>query len=188
MKRKIRVSLSAFIILSIVGLALLVFIHYKTMELPRAEFKEDEKVQVKIDRIRYSGTKDGRVEWELEADSARRSREEDLTSFDNVKVTFFSKDGTPYTLSALHGSFRENAGDIEVSGDVLVRSPKDDYSLKTGSLRYAINTKQMSTADRVFITSDRLDAQGDGLTARIDSGEFRLLRNVKAVFKGSAVR
>ncbi|HEY4707034.1 MAG: LPS export ABC transporter periplasmic protein LptC [Deltaproteobacteria bacterium GWA2_55_10] len=187
MNRKIRASLAAFIVLSILGLALLVFIHYKTQEPPQ-EFREDEKVQVKIDRIHYSGTKEGRVEWELDARSAERSREEDLTLFEDVKITFFADDGTPYVLTSRQGTFKEGAGEINVTGDVKIESVKEGYTLKTDTLKYMIGTKEITTPDKVAMTSGKMDLEGVGLLVRIDSEEFRLLSKVKAVFRDSAVR
>lgn len=187
MNRRIRAFLSAFIVLSIVGLAALVFIHYKTRELPQEDFMEDEKVQVSIDRIRYSGTKDGRVEWELEAMSANRSREEDLTIFEEVKLVFYAGDGSSYTLTAREGTFREVAGEIGVSGDVVIESGKEAYVLRTDTLKYLINKKEVSTPDRVTVTSAKLDLEGTGFLGFIESGEFRLLKNVKAVFRDTGV-
>ncbi len=186
MNRKIRASLKAFIVLSVLGLALMVFIHYKTQEPPQ-EFREDEKVQVKIDRIHYSGTKEGRVEWELDAQSAERSREEDLTLFKDVKLTFFADDGTPYVLTSRQGTFREGAGEIAVTGDVIIESPQEGYLLKTGSLKYMIGSKEITTPDKVSMTSGNMDLQGVGLLVRMDSEEFRLLSKVKAVFRDPAI-
>ncbi|MBW7956778.1 MAG: LPS export ABC transporter periplasmic protein LptC [Deltaproteobacteria bacterium] len=187
MNRKLRASLSAFIILSIMGLAVLVFIHYRTRELPQEDFVEDEKVEVSIDRIHYSGTKDGRIEWELDARSASRSREGDLTLFEDVKATFYAKDGSSYTLTAREGTLRELSGEIGVSGDVVIESGEEGYVLRTGTLKYLINEKEVSTPDRVTVTSDRLDLEGIGFLGHIDTGEFRLLKNVKAVFRDSRI-
>lgn len=187
MNRKIRAALSAFIVLSVVGLIVLVFIHYNTRELPQEDFVEDEKVQVRIDTIHYSGTKDGRVEWELDARSASRSREEDLTLFEDVRVTFYAGDGSSYTLTAREGSLRELAGEIGVSGDVVIKSGEGGYVLRTDTLKYLINEKKVSTPDRVVVTSDRLDLEGTGFTGLVESGEFRLLDDVKAVFRDSRI-
>lgn len=186
MSRKLRVFLTAFIVLSIAGLAVLVFLHYKQREASKVTFKEEEEVKVKIDRIRYSGTKDGRLEWELEADSARRSREEDLTIFENVKVTFYAKDGTPYTLTAPEGRLSEGKGEITVSGGAVVVSPKEGLTLKSDSLVYSIKKKELTTSALVDLTSERLDLRGTGLLVSIDSEEIRLSKGVKAVFKGRA--
>lgn len=186
MNRKIRISLSAFIAFSIIGLVVMVLIHYQTKENLGVKFKGDEKVQVRIDKIQYSGTKNGKVEWELVADSASRVKGEDLTVFENIKVTFYSRDGAPYVLTAKQGRFMEEAGEIFASGDVIVESPAENYRLKTETLKYGINTKEISSEDRVGITSDRLDVEGTGLLGSVDKKSFTLSEKVRAVFRDPA--
>ena len=187
MNRKIRTALFTFIVLSIVTLAALVFIYYRADKVPKTSFEQDEQVRVKIEKIRYSGTKAGRVEWELEADSARRSKDEDLTLLEAVKVTFYARDSTSYVLTAQEGRFKEEAGEIEVSGDVVVRSSGDGYTIKTESLTYFVNDRKITTDERVKMTSRGIDLEGTGLVVLVDSQSFRLLRKVRAVFRGPAV-
>lgn len=187
MNRKIRIALSSFIVLSIISLAVLVFIYYRTGKEPKASFEQDERVEVKIEKIRYSGTKAGRVEWELEADSARRSKDEDLTILENVKVTFYAKDGASYVLTSKEGAFREAAGEIIASGDVVVESSGDGYTIRTNSLTYLVNDRKITTEERVEMTSRGVDLEGTGLVALVDEEKFRLLRRVRAVFRGPAV-
>jgi len=187
MNRKIRIALSSFVILSIISLAVLVFIYYRAGKGPKPSFEQDERVQVKIEKIRYSGTKAGKVEWELEADSARRSKDEDLTTLENVKVTFYAKDGTSYVLTAREGRFREEAGEIIASGDVVIVSSGDGYTIRTESLTYLVNDRKITTEERVKMTSAGIDLEGTGLVALVDRESFRLLKKVRAVFRGRAV-
>jgi len=188
MNRKIRTALSLFIALSIIALAVLVFVYYRAPKAPKASFEQDEQVKVQIEKIRYSGTKAGRVEWELEADSAKRSKDEDLTLLENVRVTFFARDSTSYLLTADEGTFMENSGEIKVSGNVVVRSSGDGYTIKTSSLTYFVNGRKITTDERVSMTSRGIDLEGTGLVVLVDKNSFRLLRNVRAVFRGPALR
>ncbi|MCC6503118.1 MAG: LPS export ABC transporter periplasmic protein LptC [Deltaproteobacteria bacterium] len=187
MNRKIRTALSTFIVLSIIALAALVFIYYRADKVPKASFEQDEQVKVQIEKIRYSGTKAGRVEWELEADSARRSKDDDLTTLEKVTVTFFARDSTSHVLTADEGRFKEEAGEIEVSGNVVVRSSGGGFTIKTSSLTYFVNGRKITTEERVKMTSRGIDLEGTGLVVLVDSQSFRLLRKVKAVFRGPAV-
>lgn len=189
MNRKIRTALSFFIALSIIALAVLVFIYYRAPKAPKASFEQDEQVRVQIEKIRYSGTKAGHVEWELEADSAKRSKDEDLTLLENVRVTFYARDSTSYVLTADEGRFMENSGEMMVSGNVVVRSSSGDgYTIKTSSLTYFVNARKITTDERVNMTSRGIDLEGTGLVVLVDKNSFRLLRNVRAVFRGPAVR
>lgn len=187
MNRKIRVALSSFVILSIVSLAVLVIIYYRAGKEPKAAFEQDERVEVKVEKVRYSGTKAGRVEWELEADSARRSKGEDLTILENVLVTFYAKDGAAWTLSSREASFREAAGEIDATGDVVIKSSGEGYTINTERLTFLLKDKLIKTEERVRMTSRGADLEGTGMRARVDQKSFRLLKDVRAVFKDSAI-
>ncbi|MFQ5735727.1 MAG: LPS export ABC transporter periplasmic protein LptC [Thermodesulfobacteriota bacterium] len=185
MNRKIRISLLAFIVLSILGLAVSVFVHYQTQNSYKVTFNEDNKLEVRIDNIHYSGTKQGRVEWELVADSAKRARGVDLTVFSNVTATFYPKGGPAYTLEAREGSYVEAAGVVRVSGDVRLNS-KDGFAMRTESLKLMMETKEVTSRDPVRLTSGVMDVEGTGFFADLDTGRLRILRDVRAVIKGSA--
>lgn len=186
MNRKIRVALSSFVVLSIASLAVLVFVYYRAGKEAGTAFEQDERVDIKVEKIRYSGTKAGRVEWELEADSARRSKGEDLTVLENVTVRFFARDGGSYALTSKEGSFREKAGEIVATGSVVVDSG-DGYIIRTHSLTYSLKDGLITTGERVEMTSSGMDLEGTGLVARVDEDSFRLLKDVRAVFRDSAL-
>ncbi|MBI5587288.1 MAG: LPS export ABC transporter periplasmic protein LptC [Deltaproteobacteria bacterium] len=182
MNRKLRVSLSSFIALSVAGLAVLVFIHYRTKNIYKITLTEDKKFGVRIDRVHYSGTKDGRLEWVLDADSAKRSRDEDLLVLDAVKLTFYSRDGKEYLLTAREGNYRESTGEVAVNGNVVVDSASNGYRLTAETLNYSLKTKMVTSDVRVRITSKDMAVDGVGLSGEIDKEKFRLLKDVHAVF------
>lgn len=182
MNRKLRASLSSFIALSIAGLAVLVFIHYRTKNTIKVVLTEDKKFGVQIDKVHYSGTKGGRVEWELDAESARRSKDEDLLVLDKVSLTFYSRDGTKYLLTSREGDYRESTGEVTVNGDVVVVSLSKGYRLATETLKYSMNTKMVTSEVRVRITSKDMAVDGIGLVAEMESEKFRLLKDVHAMF------
>ncbi|MBI5903149.1 MAG: LPS export ABC transporter periplasmic protein LptC [Deltaproteobacteria bacterium] len=177
----------AFIAASIGGIIVLVFIHYKrTGNSVRITFTEDKKVGVKVDKVHYAGTKSGRMEWELDADSAVRSRDGSVTVLESVRLKFYPKTGGPSTLKAREGRFSESTGEVEAIGSVVVETD-DGYRLTTERLKYMMKTKELTTKDHVEITSKSIDLAGDGLFATIDDGKFRLSKNVKAVFKDGSI-
>lgn len=186
MNRKIRISLSAFIALSLASLAILVFLHYQTKNTIKVTFTEDKKFGVKIDKVHYSGTKEGRVEWVLDAESAKRSKDDDLTVLNTVTAVFYMKNGSTLTVRADEGRYSESTGDINASGNVSVES-KEGYSLKTETLRFSTKSRQITTDDPVKITSGGIDIDGTGLLVEIDSGKLVVLKKVKAVFKDTVI-
>ena len=187
MNRKIRIALYAFIAISILGLAIAVFVHQQTQNTLRVSFTGDKKLEVRIDRIRYSGTREGRVEWEFEADYATREKNEDLTVFSNVTATFYPGSGAPYTLKAREGRYWEAIGLVHAVGGVRVES-KGLFVLETEKLELKVDSRKISTALDVAITSAMMDVRGRGLEAEVDTGNFRILSNVRAVFNDAAQR
>lgn len=187
MNLRIRALLLAFIAASIASIVVLVIIHYKrTSNSVRITLTEDNKVGVKVDRVHYVGTKSGRMEWEIDADSAVRSREGSVMVLEAVRLRFYPKTGGPSTLKAREGRFSESTGEVEAIGSVVVETD-DGYRLATERLRYMMKTKELTTKDHVEITSKSIDIAGDGLFAAIDDGKFRLSKNVRAVFRGGSI-
>ncbi|MBI1911856.1 MAG: LPS export ABC transporter periplasmic protein LptC [Deltaproteobacteria bacterium] len=188
MNRKIRISLLAFIALSIIGLTALVFVHYETKDSYKVTFNQDRKFEVKIEKIHYSGTNsEGRIEWELVADSAKRTKDVDLTILSNVTLVFFSKQGEPYTLKAAEGRFKEGTGEVTVTGNVVVNS-EEGYRVATESLNYSMKTKVITTDAEVELSSKGMNIKGVGLLAEVDKQSFQLLKNVRAVFSDTSVK
>jgi LPS export ABC transporter protein LptC len=185
MNRKIRISLAVFIVLSVLALAVSVFVHYQTRNSFKVTFNEDKKLEVRIEKVRYSGTKDGRVEWELVADSAQRARGESITAFHKVTVTFYAKGGEPYTLTAREALYDEAKGIIDAVGDVKVES-KEGFVLKAGTLRYDLKKRVITSDEEVDITSRMMNVKGRGFFSDIESGGFKILKNVRAVVKERA--
>lgn len=187
MNRKVRIALYAFIALSILGLAVAVFVHQQTQNVMRVSFTEDRKLEVRIDRIRYSGTKQGRVEWEFEADYATREKGEDLTVFNNVNATYYPEAGAPYTLKAREGRYWEAAGLVHAIGGVRVES-RGRFVLETERLEMEMESRRISTPLEVAITSEMMDVRGRGLEADVDTGDLTILSDVRAVVNGAAKR
>ncbi|MBI3398218.1 MAG: LPS export ABC transporter periplasmic protein LptC, partial [Deltaproteobacteria bacterium] len=141
---------------------------------------------IRIDKARYVETKDGRKEWELEADSAQYFKDDNLIVFENVKVVFYSKDGIYYTLKGRQGRLRNDTKDIDVAGDVVATS-EDGYQLKTDTLKYTAAVRQITTKDRVVFTGHNMRIEGIGLLADMATERVSVLAKVKTVLKDVAI-
>ncbi len=186
MKKSLRRAVSAFIALTMIALIVVVVLHYLGSTGVGIKFTEKGGIGVEIDNIHYSSTREGRVEWELDARSATRFNKEDLMVFDALKVVFYAGDGTPYRLSSKEGRYIEHTGELEAIGDVEITSP-DGYSLKTESIRYRAEPGVISSPGPVRIVSKGMDVQGVGLRVDVESGSLRLLKDVRAVLKDKPI-
>ncbi len=184
MRHKLRVTLLAFIALLVLGLVVSVYVHYKTRNSFKITFNEDKKLEVRIDNVHYSGTKEGRVEWELKADSAKKTKGVDLTLLTNVTAVLYSRNGKSYTLTAREGRYVEGAGEVSVEGNVRIEST-DGFVMNTEKLLYKLDSKEISTDADVEMTSGAMDVRGTGFVAEVTAGRLKILKNVRAVIKGA---
>jgi LPS export ABC transporter protein LptC len=141
---------------------------------------------IRIENARYVETQDGRKEWELEADSAQYFKQRNLVVFDNVKVTFYSKDGINYIMQGKQGRLREDTKDMDIEGDVVVTSD-DGYELKTNSLKYSGALKQISTKDKVTFSGKNIKIEGKGFLADMATGRASVLADVRTVLRDVAM-
>jgi LPS export ABC transporter protein LptC len=193
MKRKMRRFLMGFVLLSLAGLSVIVLINYKVKPDHEASFSRFRDSGATIEKVRYSrysGEDPGRREWELEADSATRLKNEDLTVFTDVKVVFFSKDGTTYTLRGREATYSERTGIILVSGDVTVVTVDrrdNTYRLVTESLKYSTRSKELTSTEHVELKSRAMDVTGVGLEMDVDGAKFSILKDVRTVIKDAVI-
>ena len=189
MRGKIKILLVGFIVLSLSGLIGIVLVNYHLKNTYRPFLKADGGVGLKVEDVRYFGTRDGRMEWELEADSATRFKGEDITVFDTVKMIFYPEDGSPYTFTGKKGRYSEKTGEIELSGDVVVVSSEDGYKLKTDVLRYLSDSGKVTTDSPVEIRFEDMGMKitGVGLVIEIKDGRFSVLKDVRTVVEDAFI-
>lgn len=184
--RKIKTALFVFIALSLITLAGLVVFHYKLSGPVTVSFEEDGDVSLRVEDIHYSGTKEGRLEWELEAGSATRTRKGTVISFENVSFVYYSSDGESYTLTAPEGTYDEATGVLIATGGVEISS-EGGMSLRSPRMRYSTEEKRVTSADRVGITAGGMDVEGTGMVVELDRGRLLLERDVRAVIREGLV-
>lgn len=142
---------------------------------------------IKIEKARYVETKDGRKEWELEADSTEYFKNDNLTVFYNVKVFFYPKEGTTYyTIEGNEGRLKNDIKDMDITGDIVITS-SNGYQVKTDSLKYTQSLKQINTKDRIFLTGPKIKIEGTGLLVDIAEERVFVLADVRTELKDAAI-
>ena len=140
---------------------------------------------IKINKVSYSGTRDGRVAWELEAESATHFKTDDLTLLQDIRLTLYSKAGDTFLLKSDKARYSGKTELIEAIGGVVVES-KEGYLLVTDTLSFLNGSGEISTADDVRFTTDLMVVEGRGLVMEIESGKMRLLSKVRARIKNGS--
>ena len=182
MKRIIKLILVIFLVAAVFAVGTFLYINNKIQKGLHGTLVKSNKADIRIEKARYTETKDGHKEWELEADSAQYFKNDNLTAFENVKVIFYSKNGVNYTLIGREGRLRNDSKDMDIVGDVVVTST-DNYQLKTDSLQYIADVRQISTKDKVFFTGPGINIEGTGFLADMVTEMVSVFANVRTVME-----
>lgn len=117
--------------------------------------KQATKAIMALSRVHQTATKDGIVQWELDADTARLEADTGKMVLQSPQVNFFLDDGTRVRLTAREGVLYTRNNNMEVRGNVHLRN--DRYSLKTEILAYEHDHRVMRADAPVHITGQAIE-------------------------------
>lgn len=95
---------------------------------------ENSKAVMALSHVSHTATKDGALQWKLEANSAELESMSGKMVLLNPLVDFYLEDGSRVNLRANRGTLDTQNNDIEVNGNVRVANSR--YTLKTEVLAY----------------------------------------------------
>jgi LPS export ABC transporter protein LptC len=184
-KTKIAILLSIILIGGLVLGSLWVKIHEK-----RASENKDglpnistEGADMRLEKIRLVEESHGRRTWELEAKQIQQYQDQNLMILEDVKVTYYSKDGRLFIVSGREGRFHQDSKNMELVGDVMLTS-SDGYRLRTQSVSYDHSRKQVTTPDPVEIEGEQIRLLGKGMMVDMEGKIFKVLNEVKTQWRG----
>jgi len=99
-----------------------------------------EKIDLQVRDVHYTEVGDPDSIWEINADTARYAKKEDLVFFDNVRVKLIMSDGRTFVMTGKTGRLHTDTKDMEVFGNVEVTSDKGDR-FTTDHLNYSSSDK-----------------------------------------------
>jgi LPS export ABC transporter protein LptC len=179
-------SLLAFAILAVAGaLALMVFRNFQGAGPEEIFDSLPGNVDLSLKRVHYTETREGISRWALEADSAAHSVGEGTTRIENIRMTFYDQGELgDVTLTARSGEMKVDTREVEVRGDVVVKSPRG-YVFYTEYLRYREADKIIRTEHPVRFVSENIEVAGKGMQFNVQNHTFVLLSDVKAWIEGN---
>lgn len=149
-------------------------------ELPEVS---TEGADMRLEKIRFVEDKHGRKTWELEAKSVQQYQDQNTMMLEDVKVTFYTKEGRSFILTGKQGKINQTSKDMELVGDVVLSS-SDGYRLKTHSLTYHHTERKVTTSDPVELEGAEIRLVGRGMFVDMEGRIFRVLSQVKTQWKG----
>ena len=142
-----------------------------------------EGADMRLEKIRFVEDKHGQKTWELEAKSVNQYQDQSMMVLEDVKVTFYTKEGRTIFLTGKQGKVYQDSKNVELEGDVVLTS-SDGYQLKTHSVFYRHSGKIVSTSDPVEIEGEQLRMTGKGMLVDMEAKTFKILSQVKTQLRG----
>ena len=141
-----------------------------------------EKIDLQVKDVHYTEVGDPDSVWEINADTARYAKKDDLVFFDNIRVKLIMSDGRAFVMTGNSGRLHTDTRDMEISGNVEVTSDKGDRFI-TDHLNYSSSDKKVYTDKRVTMKNPQIEVSGIGMTLSMKTEKVTLLSRVKAVIK-----
>jgi LPS export ABC transporter protein LptC len=138
---------------------------------------------MRLEKVRFVEDKHGQKTWELEAKSVHQYQEQNIMVLEDVKLTFYAKEGRIFYLTGKQGKVYQESKNVDLIGDVVLTS-NDGYQLKTQSASYRHSEKIVSTPDPVEIEGEQIRMTGKGMLVNMDAKTFKILSQVKTQLRG----
>jgi len=138
---------------------------------------------MRLEKIRFVEDKRGEKTWELEAKSVLQYQDQNMMVLEDVKVTFYAKEGRTFFLTGKQGKVYQDSKNMELMGDVVLTSD-DGYRLKTHSVSYRHLQKTASSPDPVEIEGEQIRLTGKGMLVNMEDKTFKILSQVKTQLRG----
>jgi len=123
----------------------------------------------------------------LEAASAVYFKEENAVVLDKVRATFYGKEQESYILVGAKGRFNTQTKVIEVFDGVKIDS-SDGYHLRTRSLTYQSEQRELRTSDPVEMDGPDLEVKGVGMVVELNQQRVKILGGVTSTFAPLALK
>lgn len=132
----------------------------------------------------------GQRDWELFAKVAEGSQQTGAWTLQEVEVKFYSQNKIEFVVTGLRGSIDGKSRDINVEGDVIVRST-NGYEYKTPAITYKASRRVLESPGPVLMKgppenlSKGVDLRGTGLLVWVDTTQMLIKGPVSALRKMS---
>ncbi|MBI5116255.1 LPS export ABC transporter periplasmic protein LptC [Candidatus Poribacteria bacterium] len=153
----------------------------ETEELPR-QAEEPAGLAQQLQDVRYSQTKDGRLQWELTAKSVQQVIE-GPTSMQNVTMTYYAADGKATVLTADSGAYDSASNNAALRGNILVKT-SDGGSVRTDVLEWNQKAGVLRGLGEVTITKGHTVIQGKGFELSPELETFKMYHVKGTIHRG----
>ncbi len=141
---------------------------------------QTDEADVLIRNAHYTEVGESGTVWEIDAESVRFVRKENLAHFDKVRIKLTLNNGNSYVLMGDQGLLHTDTRNAELRGAVAVTSSRG-WRLDTEALKYRDADQSVQAEQDVHLTSPKLEIRGKGMSVHLRTEEVRLSSEVHAV-------
>lgn len=134
---------------------------------------------ISIEKIHQTSTKNGVVEWSLDASSASYNEEKKEAVFEDLSVVFFTKENLKIHLTADKGILKTESSNIEIRGNITVKN--EEYVLKTGRINYDNEKRIIFSTVPVEISGKSLNLIAGSMTIDLNTNKAELNGKVEGI-------
>jgi LPS export ABC transporter protein LptC len=130
-----------------------------------------------LSRVHQTATKDGTIQWELDAAAAELETGTGKMILQSPKVIFFLDDGTQVNLTAREGILFTRNKNIEVRGNVRLKNNR--YTLTTDVLAYEHDRRLLKSDAPVQIAGRDIELNAATLIYDLNTDQARFVGRVE---------
>jgi lipopolysaccharide export system protein LptC len=134
-----------------------------------------------IDRFTFVQSRDGAVQWKVEAQRARVLETGHRAVLEGVRVTLYGANGWELRLAGDEGTIDTLSRDfmlVRHAAPIAVEL-ESGYTIYTNHLAWAEERREISTSDPVTIVGHGLEVKGRGFSGKLDTEEFQVVEHVR---------
>ena len=141
-----------------------------------------DNVDLQIKNFHFTEVGDADWKWEINADTAKYLKKQNIAHFDRIRINILRADGEKIVITGKKGLLHTDTKDMTIEGEVRVALGEDGL-VETDHLEYLNEEKKIRTNDPVVFTNSRLRIKGMGMTFDIPEKKITLLQNVRATYE-----
>jgi LPS export ABC transporter protein LptC len=187
-KRRTKTKLTLTLVLGLsLGAVLFYFLHFRQSQnlTQRPLTQAAAKAAMALSKVRQTATKDGIVQWKLEADTAEMDADTGQMVLQSPEINFFLEDGSQVHLTAQKGILHTRDNNMEVQGNVHLRS--DRYTLVTEALAYDNERRVITTSQAVRINGKTIQLNAATMTYDLTTNQALFGGPVKGILNENPV-
>lgn len=166
-RKFIQYVLIAFAVLVVVALGI-IFVLFKNEQAQPVQLpKSTTKALMRLAKIHQTATREGKVEWELDAESAQLETQSGRMILNMPTIEFHMQDEQKAYLTAELGVLDTHSNDMQVKGNVRLKN--DRYTLLTEALAYNHKDRTLTTDKPIFIKSKAFNLRADKMTYNLNN-------------------